>query len=67
MSRMQTIVNASVARALIKAMGMQAENLQRQHLGESVTYPDSAFVALIDDEGIGWNTVIELLNQEPTP
>ena len=51
-------VNARVARALIRAMGMQAENLHRHHRDETVAYTEQDFVDLIDEEGIGHNPVI---------
>jgi len=52
------ILNANVARALIRAMGYQAENLQRQHRGESMAYMEKDFSDLIELEGIGYNDVI---------
>jgi hypothetical protein len=51
-------VNAAIARALIRAQGMTAENLQRVHREESVAYTNEAFEKLIDEEGIGSNSVI---------
>jgi len=54
-------VNAAVARPLIKAQGMTAENMQRAHRGESMAYNDEAFEKLINDEGIGHNSVITSL------
>ncbi len=48
MKRNETIINASVARALILAMGMQAENLQREHRGESMAYVEIDFERLIN-------------------
>jgi len=56
------ILNARVARALIRAMGYQAENLQRQHRGESMAYMETDFSDLIELEGIGHNDVISLLS-----
>ena len=51
-------VNAAVARALIRAQGMTAENLQRVHRGESMAYTNEDFEKLIDDEGVGHNSVL---------
>jgi len=56
------ILNARVARALIRAMGYQAENLQRQHRGESMAYMEKDFSDLIELEDIGHNDVISLLS-----
>ena len=57
------IVNASVARALIRAMGMQSENQSRKYRGEPVAYSESDFVNVIDLEGIGHNAVMEYLTK----
>ncbi len=54
-------VNAAIARALIRAQGMTAENLQRVHREESMAYTNEAFEKLIDEEGIGHNSVIQSL------
>ncbi len=50
-------VSADIARALIRAMGMQAENQDREHRGASPAYTEKAFVDIIDEEGIGYNSV----------
>jgi len=55
------MLNARVARALIRAMGYQAENLQREHRGESMAYMEQDFSDLIDLEAIGYNDVIALV------
>ncbi len=55
------IVNASVARAMIRAMGMQAENKQREVTGNSMAYTEQAFNDIIIEEGIDWNTVCRQL------
>jgi len=47
--------------ATIEAMGMQAENLQRAHRGESIAYVTSDFLSLIGKYGIGHNAVITTL------
>ena len=51
-------VNSQVACALIEATGMQAENQQRAHRGESVAYGEERFTALIDKYGIHHNAVL---------
>lgn len=51
-------LNAAVARAQIRAMGMQAENESRQNRGESPAYVEEDFVRVIDDEGIGFNQAV---------
>ena len=61
--QMSALVSARVARALIRAMGMQAQNMQRAAVGSSMAYDDAAFFALIDEECIGENSVIQYLSQ----
>jgi hypothetical protein len=50
-------VHANIARALIRMAGMQAENQDRAHRGAAPAYTEQAFVNIIDDEQIGWNSV----------
>ncbi len=50
-----------VANATIMAMGMQAENAHRERRNEAVAYDDKAFFDLIDEHGIGHNSVIQYL------
>ena len=45
--------------AMIKAMGYQAENEQRKHLGQAMAYTEDAFGALIEEWGIHHNAVHE--------
>jgi hypothetical protein len=59
-----TIAQACIARAMIKAMGMQAENQQRAACDQSPAYVESHFLNVIEEEGIGWNAIIGLLDQE---
>ena len=44
--------------ALIKAMGMQADNQRAAHDGEPPEYIGRAFNELIEEHGIGCNAVI---------
>jgi hypothetical protein len=53
-------VSAAVARALIRAMGMQAENQRRESRGEAQAHDEAAFEKLIYDEGIDWNSIVEM-------
>jgi len=56
-------VNARCTRAIIRAIGMLAENQRKTHQGYSVSYFEKDFLNLIDNEGIGHNQVItELYN-----
>lgn len=55
------IVHASSARALLRAMGMNAANQAAAAAGEPPVYGEAAFSELVDDEGIGWNAVMEVL------
>ena len=52
------LLNAAVARAAIRAMGMQAENMIRHKRGESLAYDENAFLEVIDGECIGYNSAI---------
>ncbi len=60
--REAAIVNSNVVRAFIRTMGMMAENMQRDHRGESMTYDEQAFLRIIDEESVSWNSVISMLN-----
>ena len=51
-------VNAAVARALIRALGMTAENMQQAQWEEPMAYTDKDFNKLLDEEGIGHNSVL---------
>lgn len=51
------IVSQSVC-AMIEAMGMQAENKQRDAIGASMAYVAADFAAVIDRYGIDHNAVI---------
>ena len=57
------IVNANVARALIRAQGMVTENKHREALDRPVAYYESDFEKLIVDEGIDHNYVVTLVNE----
>ena len=50
---------AMSACAMIKALGMHADNQQRAHRGESMAWKSEDFDALIYIEGIHHNAVIE--------
>ena len=52
-------VIAMSACAVIKALGMNADNAQRAHRGESMAWTSADFDALIEIEGIHHNAVIE--------
>ena len=51
------VINARAATAIVRAMGMQAENLVRQQRGESMAYTEDAFTKVIEEEGIHWNSI----------
>jgi hypothetical protein len=50
-------VNAMSTCAMIEAMGMEAENKQRERLGLSMAYNDEAFFGLIEKYNIRHNGV----------
>ena len=51
------VLNARCATAMIRAMGMQAENMQREHRGESMAFTYEDFEKVINEEGTHWNSV----------
>ena len=54
---------ARAAEAMIRAMGMVAENQMREHRGESPAYVEEAFTQVILDCQIGVNDAVTLLRQ----
>ena len=54
------IISQSAA-AHIKALGMQAENMQREALGQSMAYDEAAFDNLIQEHGLDHNSVVSVL------
>lgn len=61
--RSVVIAQGCIARAMIRAMGMQAENQQRAASEEAPAYVESDFLAVIDEECAGWNDIIGTLDQ----
>jgi hypothetical protein len=55
------LLNSPTACALIRMNGMVAENDYRCGEGRAAAYTERDFVALIDEFGIGYNTVISSL------
>jgi len=55
-------VNAQATAALIEAMGMAAENMQREQHGQSIAYNEKAFQDVIEKWGIHHNAVIRLFH-----
>ena len=55
------MANAAIARAMIQAMAMQAENQLRAHQGLAPAYTEASFVNLIELEGISHNQIIDTL------
>ena len=54
-------IQAQAACAMIEAMAMFSENMQRLHRGESISYAEKEFTNLIDGYGISHNAVIGYL------
>lgn len=57
MKAAQLIANSSAA--LIEAMGMMSENIERANKGESLAYTEDHFMKVIQDNGITYNNVIQ--------
>jgi len=55
------IINARCATALIRAMGMQSENQQRDHQGCAMAYTEADFIKVIEEEGTHWNAIATFL------
>lgn len=51
-------INSQVACAIIKALGMNAENAQRIAQGQALAYTEKDYVELINEHGIGYNDVL---------
>lgn len=56
MEAAKLIANSSAA--LIEAMGMMSENIERANRGESLAYTEEAFNKVVRDNGIDYNSVI---------
>jgi hypothetical protein len=48
---------ARSAGAMIEALGMISENIQRDRRGESLAYSDKDFTNVITGWGLGWNDI----------
>lgn len=57
MKAAQLIANSSAA--LIEAMGMMSENIERANKGESLAYTEDHFMKVIQNNGITYNDVIQ--------
>ena len=55
-------INSQTACAMITAMGMHAENKQREVLGHSMAYVNNDFIGLINKSGIGHNDIMTTIN-----
>lgn len=56
MEAAKLIANSSAA--LIEAMGMMSENIERANRGESLAYTEEAFNKVVMNNGIDYNSVI---------
>lgn len=56
MEAAKLIVNSSAA--LIEAMGMMSENIERANRGESLAYTEEAFNKVVMNNGIDYNSVM---------
>lgn len=56
MEAAKLIANSSAA--LIEAMGMMSENIERANRGESLAYTDEAFNKVVMNNGIDYNSVM---------
>ena len=56
MEAAKLIANSSAA--LIEAMGMMSENIERANRGESLAYTEEAFNKMVMNNGIDYNSVM---------
>lgn len=56
MEAAKLIANSSAA--LIEAMGMMSENIERANRGESLAYTEDAFNKVVMNNGIDYNSVM---------
>lgn len=56
MEAAKLIANSSAA--LIEAMGMMGENIERANRGESLAYTEEAFNKVVMNNGIDYNSVM---------
>lgn len=56
MGAAKLIANSSAA--LIEAMGMMSENIERANRGESLAYTEEAFNKVVMNNGIDYNSVM---------
>ena len=56
MEAAKLIANSSAA--LIEAMGMMSENIERANRGESLAYTEEAFNEVVMNNGIDYNSVM---------
>lgn len=52
---------ADASAALVEAMGLMAENMDREQRGESIAYKEDNFNAILDNRGLWHNDIIERL------
>jgi hypothetical protein len=60
----EIILQAAIARALIRMNGMITTNKLKELQREYPCYNEHDFCSIINEEGIGYNTVIEILKKE---
>jgi len=60
-SERAALINARAATALAKVLGMMSDNMQRAFLGQAMAYPESAFLEVVKECGIGHNAIMGAL------
>jgi hypothetical protein len=60
MTSQQVLLFSQSACALVTAMGMQAENKQREFKGEAPAYTEDDFQKVISEHLIGWNDAVTM-------
>jgi hypothetical protein len=63
MEAKEVVIFSAAVRALIRALGMQSVNHQREIIGASPAYMEADFDRIIQDEAIGANQVLSYLFQ----
>lgn len=58
-----TLAQCAMLSAYAEIQAMIAENKQREALGQSMAYDESAFLEVMARNGANWNDIVTLVNQ----
>ena len=58
------LVMSQIVSAYARIEAMKAANLEREHKGEALAYPEQSFEGVVEEFAIGWNSVLSILGGE---